>query len=87
MEFEPVRYVLPKFIPEGVAARLPGRPKIEKSWLVLDLCLAAAAETYFAGIKPRGGDVLYLALEDGKRRLKRRIDKLVPLFSGEWPDG
>ena len=84
MEFEPVRYVLPKFIPEGVAL-LAGRPKIGKSWLVLDLCLAAAAETYFAGIKPRGGDVLYLALEDGKRRLKRRIDKLVSLFSGEWP--
>ena len=31
------------------------------------------------------GDVLYLALEDGKRRLQRRIDKLLPTFSGEWP--
>jgi RecA-family ATPase len=28
---------------------------------------------------------LYLALEDGKRRLQRRITKLLPTFSTEWP--
>jgi RecA-family ATPase len=31
------------------------------------------------------GDVLYLALEDGPRRLQRRITKLLPSFSGSWP--
>src|SRR5262249_15992490 len=32
------------------------------------------------------GDVLYLALEDGPRRLQRRITKLLPTFSGSWPE-
>jgi RecA-family ATPase len=31
------------------------------------------------------GDVLYLALEDGDRRLQRRGSKLLPTFSGTWP--
>jgi hypothetical protein len=37
-------------------------------------------------IKPAQGDVLYLALEDSKRRLQRRMTKLLPTFSGKWPD-
>jgi hypothetical protein len=35
-------------------------------------------------IKPTQGDVLYLALEDSQRRLKKRLDKLWP--HGDWPD-
>ena len=35
---------------------------------------------------PVQGDVLCLALEDGLRRLQRRLDKLLPTFSGEWPE-
>jgi hypothetical protein len=30
--------------------------------------------------------VLYLALEDGDRRMQRRITKLLPTFGGEWPE-
>lgn len=85
MEFEPVRYMLPGLIPEGIAL-LVGKPKIGKSWLALDLCLAAAdGQRYTLGtLKPRHGDCLYLALEDNKRRLKKRINKLLP-NDWSWP--
>ena len=86
MTFAPVRYVLPRFIPEGMTL-LVGRPKVGKSWWVLDLCLACAGDrTALGAIKPEQGDVLYLALEDGKRRLQSRIDKLMSPFGGEWPE-
>jgi hypothetical protein len=86
MTFDPVRFVLPGFVPEGVTL-LVGRPKVGKSWWVLDLCLASTLDrpTLLRTLKPAQGDVLYLALEDGKRRLQRRLDKLLPTFSGEWP--
>jgi hypothetical protein len=85
MIFPPIRYVVPAFIPEGLTL-LVGRPKIGKSWLALDLCLACAGgRSTLGSIKPECGDVLYLALEDGKRRLQSRIDKLVSSFEQEWP--
>src|SRR5262249_4313521 len=31
------------------------------------------------------GSVLYLALEDGDRRMQSRMTKLLPTFSGKWP--
>jgi len=56
-----------------------GKPKIGKSWLLLDVCVAAAAGRFALGsIKPSQGDVLYLALEDSKRRLKDRLHKICP---------
>jgi hypothetical protein len=86
MRFEPVHYVVPKFIPEGVTL-LVGRPKIGKSFLALDLCLACAGNrSIFGTVKPLHGDVLYLALEDSMRRLQRRIDKLMMTFQGDWPE-
>ena len=86
MAFDPVRYVVPGFVPEGLIL-LVGRPKVGKSWLALDLCLACAGNRAVLGaIKPLQGDVLYLALEDGKRRLQRRIDKLMSPFQEAWPE-
>jgi hypothetical protein len=86
MTFEPVRFIVPGFVPEGLTL-LVSRPKAGKSWLALDLCIAAAGDRFTLGtIKPAQGDVLYLALEDSKRRLQRRMDKLLPTFGGEWPD-
>jgi len=85
MTFQPVRYVLPRFIPEGLTL-LVGRPKVGKSWWALDLCLACAGNRPALGsLRPEHGDVLYLALEDSKRRLQNRIDKLMSPFTEEWP--
>ena len=83
MEFPPVSYVVPGFIPEGLTI-LAGRPKIGKSWLALDVCLGVAGDhAVLGGLHPTLGDVLYCALEDNPRRLQRRITKL--LDGREWP--
>ena len=80
-----MQYVVPQYVPEGVAL-LIGRPKIGKSWLALDLAVACASgRSVLGSLKPVHGDVLYLALEDGKRRLQRRLDKLLSPFSAAWP--
>lgn len=81
--FSPIKYVVPGYIPEGVTI-FAGKPKIGKSWLLYDVCLACAADRFVLGeIKPIQGDVLYLALEDSERRLKKRLEKLWP--GGDWP--
>ncbi len=85
MTFPPVRHILPGYISEG-ATIIAGKPKVGKSWLTLDLCLAATANRFTLGtLKPAQGDVLYLALEDNKRRLKKRMGKLWPSSDARWP--
>ena len=82
--FDPVRFVLPGYIPEGITI-FAGKPKIGKSWLLYDVCVASAGDRFVLGdIKPAQGDVLYLALEDSQRRLKQRLQKLCPI--GSWPE-
>ena len=76
-EFKPIRIILPGLIAEGVTM-LAGKPKIGKSWLALDICVAASSDRFVLGDrKPVQGDVLYLALEDNQRRLKKRLDKVL----------
>jgi AAA domain-containing protein len=84
-QFRPVRIILPGLIPEGVTI-LAGKPKVGKSWLALDVCLAVADESRFVlgDTRPVHGNALYLALEDNQRRLKKRIDKIVQ--SGRAPE-
>jgi AAA domain len=75
---------VPDYIVEG-ATLLAGRPKLGKSWLMLDVGLAVARGGYCLGnIKCYQGDVLYLALEDNERRLQNRITRLIG-FATEWP--
>jgi hypothetical protein len=82
--FNAVRYAVPGYISEGVTI-FAGKPKVGKSWLLYDVCVACAGDRFTLGdIKPAQGDVLYLALEDSQRRLKRRLEKLCPI--GAWPD-
>lgn len=82
-EFSPVKFVLAGYISEGITI-FAGKPKIGKSWLLYDVCLACTSDRFVLGdIKPVQGDVLYLALEDSHRRLKKRLQKLLPF--GEWP--
>ena len=84
--FPPIKYVVPELIPEGLSI-LAGRPKLGKSWMALDICIAVAAGRICLGEKkPVQGDVLYCALEDNPRRMQRRIDKLLPTFGVEWPE-
>lgn len=71
--FPPVEYVVPGLIPEGLTL-LVAPPKIGKSWMVLGLSKACAeGSAAFEAIKVKRRPVLYLALEDGPRRLQDRL--------------
>ena len=78
-QFPPLRYVVPGIIPEGLSM-LVAAPKIGKSWMVLGLGLALSTGGLAFGTLPVGKPrpVLYLALEDGKRRLQDRLIRLNP---------
>lgn len=88
------KWAVPSLIPEGVTI-LAGRPKAKKSWFMLGTALAVASGGVALGsIKVAQGDVLYLALEDTKRRLTRRLRDISPeeappagrlTFYTEWP--
>jgi hypothetical protein len=85
MEFPPISYIVPGFIPEGLCI-LAGRPKIGKSWLALDFCLGVAEGCAVLGnVETVRGDVLYCALEDTNRRLQRRLNKIFWPPSPGWP--
>lgn len=74
--FAPVEYVVPGLIPEGLTL-LVAAPKVGKSWMVLDLAQAAATGGKALGTIPVDRrPVLYLALEDGPRRLQSRMSML-----------
>jgi hypothetical protein len=75
-QFPPLTYAVPGLIPEG-SVLLVGPPKIGKSWLVLTIALAAASGGKALGLDIPQRPVLYLALEDGDRRLQDRCRRLL----------
>lgn len=83
--FEPIRWVVPDFLPEGCTI-LAGRPKLGKSWLMLDVGMAVARNGFTLGEKHCiQGDVLYIALEDNERRLQSRMTKVLGTAFEGWP--
>lgn len=86
MTFPEINMIVPDVIPEGLSI-LAGRPKIGKSWLAYDVCLAVADEAgaTVLGREPIHGDVLYCALEDTNRRLQHRASKLLWPHKTSWP--
>jgi hypothetical protein len=86
MTFDPLKFLVPGLIPAEGVTLISSKPKVGKSWLLLDLGLAATMDRYTLGdLKVAQGDVLYLALEDSFRRLQARATKLLPTFAGKWP--
>jgi hypothetical protein len=84
--FRPLQFVVPGLIPSTGITLLCAKPKVGKSWLLLDLCIGATMDRFVLGDrKPVQGHVLYLALEDSERRLQSRLRKLLPGFTGDWP--
>lgn len=76
MEFEETRWAVPNLIPEGLTL-LVGSPKIGKSWLSLDLCVAVTSgKNALNFFEAQQGSVLGLMLEDGEKRLKKRLQIL-----------
>jgi predicted ATP-dependent serine protease len=83
--FPPISYCVPDLIPDGLTI-IAGKPKIGKSWLALDICIAITAGRFCLGErKPTQGAVLYAAMEDNPRRMQRRIDRLLSTFNAQWP--
>lgn len=77
-EFEPIRWIVPGYVPEGFSV-LAGRQKLGKTWLAIDIALAVASGGMSMGaIEVEAGDVLYLDLENGERRVQRRVDAIYP---------
>jgi hypothetical protein len=75
MDFPPLQFALDGLLVEGLTI-LAGRPKKGKSWLSLMIGWAVAGGHELDGRKTTSGEVLYLALEDTRRRLKGRLEKL-----------
>lgn len=72
----PIRWVVQDLIPAGLSI-LASPPKFGKSWAVLQMGLSVAYGGSFLGYRCNKAEVLYLALEDGERRLKGRMSKIL----------
>ncbi len=76
-QFDPISWAVPGVFPEGLSL-LVGPPKVGKSWLSLSLALACASGGMALGrISVPQRPVLYLALEDGDRRMQDRCRTLL----------
>jgi hypothetical protein len=86
MELPEPKWAVEGIVPAGLSL-LAGKPKLGKSWLALLLALAVAMGGVALGSVPvELGDVLYLALEDTRRRLKDRLAKLAAQQGiAKWP--
>ena len=73
---EPVEYLVDGLLTPGLYI-LGGSPKVGKSWMALQLCLAVCGGKAFLGRKTTQAEVLYLALEDGPQRLHSRALRLA----------
>jgi replicative DNA helicase/Fe2+ or Zn2+ uptake regulation protein len=77
LEFAEPRFAVDGILQEG-ANVLAGRPKTGKSKFALSIAVAVASGGKALGkIEVEGGSVLYLGLEDGLRRLKKRLIQLL----------
>lgn len=75
-EFAPLEFLLDGILAKGHLAMLGGRPKSGKSWLTLQLAQAVDEGRSFLGKNTGRGRVLYIALEDGERRVYQRCKVL-----------
>lgn len=75
IKFKEVKWILEKVLPTG-NIMLAARPKMRKTWLALQLCIAIASGRKFLEWQANQGEVLFLALEDNERRIQNRIRTL-----------
>lgn len=77
--YEPLQWIVPNVVPEGLTM-LVAPPKAGKSWMVAGLGIACASGgVAFGKIRVDRRPVLYLALEDGWRRLQARFRQINPV--------
>jgi hypothetical protein len=88
MDFPEPKWVIRDIIPEGVLI-FAGKPKAGKSVMATNICVAVAIGGKYLDRDVEQGPVLYLHLEDNQRRLKTRIEAMVPIddYTGRRPSG
>lgn len=74
-EFPPMVEPVEGLIVEGETL-LVGKPKVGKSFLVMQMCVCVAMGKPFLGRDTQKGTVLYMALEDSDRRLQSRLQQI-----------
>lgn len=85
MQFPDLLSIVPGVMVEGLTI-LAAPPKAGKSYLAMDIAIAVAMGGKTLGAIPcQQGDVLYLALEDGQRRLQARLRQMLP-FAPDLPE-
>jgi AAA domain len=90
MVIEPIRWVVEGILPEGITL-FSAKPKAGKSWLALGLTLAVVNGGRILDLQADPGEALYLALEDGYRRIQNRLAMMgTPRPAGayfpiDWP--
>jgi DNA-binding Lrp family transcriptional regulator len=72
MNLPPLRWAVQDLIPEGTTI-LAAPPKVGKSCLVYQVAVEVSLGGELLGRQVESGSVLYLALEDGKRRGQERL--------------
>lgn len=76
MDLPAVCWAVPDLLPQGLAI-LAGGPKLGKSWLIYSVCAGMGAGCRVLGqFQTPQAKSLYLALEDGRRRLQDRLKAL-----------
>jgi hypothetical protein len=77
-KFAPLKVIVDGYVYEGFSV-LAGRQKLGKTWLAIDWSVSVAAGGCAMGSIPcDAGDVLYIDLENGPRRIQSRIVALFP---------
>lgn len=74
-EFPEPRWIIPDTFPAGLSI-LGGRPKLGKSWFMLQTSYAVGTGGKMFDQNVPAGRVLYLALEDSAGRLKKRVEAM-----------
>jgi 5S rRNA maturation endonuclease (ribonuclease M5) len=72
LDLPALRWVVPDIIPEGTTI-LASPPKVGKSCFIYQVAVEASLGGEFLGRRVTPGSVLYLALEDGRRRGQTRL--------------
>ena len=84
MHFSPREYLVPALIPARGLTLLVAKPKMRKSFLLLNLSIAATMNLEFLGVTPKQGPVLYLSLEDDHQRIQERSRLMYPEYVNNW---
>jgi hypothetical protein len=75
-KFDPIKWLVEDMIASGQLVMIGGRPKSGKSWWVLQLAKSLDQRELFLDKQTQRSKVLYIALEDGERRVYQRVRQL-----------